>query len=94
MHVAPKKEWGNAEELPALTRAFTLEPGTTFPMKGVQNYRHFHRLVRPTRQALPQLLNMKNNPINYCSGKYYNARTTHNEITARMNFINVKLLRG
>ena len=32
-HVNPKKEWGNAEELPALERAFTLEPGTTFPIK-------------------------------------------------------------
>ena len=31
MHVAPKKEWGNAEELPALARAFTLEPWTTVP---------------------------------------------------------------
>ena len=48
MHVDPKKVWGNAEELPVLARAFTLEPGTTFPIKEVQNYRHFHRLVKPT----------------------------------------------
>ena len=33
-HADPEKnEWGNAEELPALARAFTLEPGTTFPIK-------------------------------------------------------------
>ena len=52
------KEWGNAKELPALERALTLEPGTTFPI-GVQNYWHFHRLVRPTWQALPQFWDMK-----------------------------------
>ena len=33
MHVAPKKEWGNAEELPALMRAFALEPGQQIPNK-------------------------------------------------------------
>ena len=43
-----KKNGGNAEELPALARAFTLEPWTIFPMTEVQNYQHFHRLVRPT----------------------------------------------
>ena len=48
MVIPLKKEWGNAKELPALVRAFTLEPGTTFPMKGVQNYQHFQGLVRPT----------------------------------------------
>ena len=28
-----KKRMGNAKELPALMKAFTLEPGTTFPIK-------------------------------------------------------------
>ena len=38
-----KKEWGNEEELPALMRAFTLELGTTFPIKS------------PKLPALPQV---------------------------------------
>ena len=38
------KEWGNAEELPALARALTLEPGIIIPNK-----------MSPKLPALPQI---------------------------------------
>ena len=44
MHVAPKKNGGNAEELLALAKAFTLEPWTTIPNK-----------ISPNLPALPQI---------------------------------------